>query len=1101
MDGDAARPSSALQLLLEGQELWSEYTTGGDRAQEDRALAVMTQAVEQADREGDPALRGVTRFSLGTMLVARYEMSGAQSDVDSGADLLTAALRYLPSEHGDVPAVLATLATASFHRYHRSGAARHLTEAVETARRGIEAVRDPQDFRLGGWHSNLGGLLRLRFELTGDERDLDEAIASGRRALECVPAKDRPLALGALIGNLIQRVVRRGTLTDAAEALAAGREALAAMPPGYVARYQVTGAAVSALRLDHQLAGHRASLDEAIDLQRDLTASLPEGRPDAGIHFSNLSELLRLRYEQLGTRSDLDEAVATARRAEEANTEQARAPHLAATRCLAARVLSTELAEKGDSEGAAVAAAESLAAARRVVAGSAGNPLLLARALLHQANALLALAVATGERAPQSEALDCLEQAAGIAPADDPQRAVLLTTMGIVGLNALSDDADADALDPILAHLRQAAVLGGENGPNASQAAANLSAALFRRHFATGRLEDLAEALQWCDVVLEADTAPPPQRVRVASLAGGILMDAGDHRGAAERYARAVELLPMTAWQGADRASVETHLTEARGLASDAAAARLAADGNAEAALVLLESGRGVMWTRMLQLRSESTALQREHPELAARLAEIASRLTLLDGSGEGADFVPLSPSQRIDHRARLAREYRDLARRAVAEGHGDFLAPPSREELLSAAAEGPVVVVNISRWRCDALVVTTAGVTACHLPGLDAAQVEEWAADHLAAQHRVDQAHAALHRARTTRLNLAAVRAEHDGRNEVRQATRHAETTLERVLGLLWDRIVEPVLAHLAETGAAPPAGRPAHGASPAGAGRPTTPEESGADVAPRLWWCPTGALALLPLHAAGHYEPSPDAAGVVAGPRTLLDRFTCSSVPTVRALARARSAPRHHTGEPGTAGAGGMLMVAMPETPGQPPLPEVAEEQALLRTLFPAAFLTVRMPPEATRAVVREDLRRHAWVHVSCHGTQDLDAPSSGGLLLVDGMLTVADIGAGQHRGEFILLSACRTVTGGRGLPDEAISLGAALHYSGYRHVVGTQWSVGARAAERFGASVHTALASGEGYAPERAAAAVRAAALLLRADTGLPRFSWTPFTHTGP
>lgn len=84
-------------------------------------------------------------------------------------------------------------------------------------------------------------------------------------------------------------------------------------------------------------------------------------------------------------------------------------------------------------------------------------------------------------------------------------------------------------------------------------------------------------------------------------------------------------------------------------------------------------------------------------------------------------------------------------------------------------------------------------------------------------------------------------------------------------------------------------------------------------------------------------------------------------------------------------------MLMVAMPETPGQPPPPEVTEEQALLRTLFPAAVLTVCMPPKATRAVVREDLRRHAWVHVSCHGTQDQDGPASGGLRLVDGMLTV--------------------------------------------------------------------------------------------------------------
>ncbi|MYX40196.1 hypothetical protein GTW59_03695, partial [Streptomyces sp. SID89] len=48
-----------------------------------------------------------------------------------------------------------------------------------------------------------------------------------------------------------------------------------------------------------------------------------------------------------------------------------------------------------------------------------------------------------------------------------------------------------------------------------------------------------------------------------------------------------------------------------------------------------------------------------------------------------------------------------------------------------------------------------------------------------------------------------------------------------------------------------------------------------------PRLWWSPGGALAALPLHAAGHHD----------GRRSVLDRVVSSYTPTVRALAYARA------------------------------------------------------------------------------------------------------------------------------------------------------------------------------------------------------------------
>jgi CHAT domain-containing protein len=74
---------------------------------------------------------------------------------------------------------------------------------------------------------------------------------------------------------------------------------------------------------------------------------------------------------------------------------------------------------------------------------------------------------------------------------------------------------------------------------------------------------------------------------------------------------------------------------------------------------------------------------------------------------------------------------------------------------------------------------------------------------------------------------------------------------------------------------------------------------------------------------------------------------------------------------------------------------------------------------------------------------------------VLLHDGMLTVTDITARQFRGDFAGLSACKTAVGGAELFDEVMTLAAALHYTGYRHVAAALWSVDdATSAAVFGA-----------------------------------------------
>ena len=78
------------------------------------------------------------------------------------------------------------------------------------------------------------------------------------------------------------------------------------------------------------------------------------------------------------------------------------------------------------------------------------------------------------------------------------------------------------------------------------------------------------------------------------------------------------------------------------------------------------------------------------------------------------------SSSNAVGRRMALAREWEELvAQVRDLDGFEDFLRPPRLETLLPAAERGPVVIVNVSRWRCDALIVRRDGVTARELPGL----------------------------------------------------------------------------------------------------------------------------------------------------------------------------------------------------------------------------------------------------------------------------------------------------------------------------------------------------------------------------------------------
>ena len=82
---------------------------------------------------------------------------------------------------------------------------------------------------------------------------------------------------------------------------------------------------------------------------------------------------------------------------------------------------------------------------------------------------------------------------------------------------------------------------------------------------------------------------------------------------------------------------------------------------------------------------------------------------------------------------------------------------------------------------------------------------------------------------------------------------------------------------------------------------------------------------------------------------------------------------------------------------------------------------------------------------VHFACHGNQDPRKPLDSGLKLDDGVLRISRIMKEKMpNGSLALLCACETAMGNQKLPDEAMSIGAGLIFSGFHRVVATMWYV---------------------------------------------------------
>jgi len=236
-------------------------------------------------------------------------------------------------------------------------------------------------------------------------------------------------------------------------------------------------------------------------------------------------------------------------------------------------------------------------------------------------------------------------------------------------------------------------------------------------------------------------------------------------------------------------------------------ASYLANIGQLKEAIETLERGRGLLWSEMRGLRTSVDYLHTVDPVLARKFSVLNEDLEALTTSvspiiwskgGGVEDCEEMDPFGRVVAKQRKLLDERNslITHIRLFPGFENFLTAPSFDMLRSAAAHGPVIIINHCNWRSDIIILLyNSPPSLIHAP------------DNF------------YDRAKDLKDQLSAARKEGLDSTEY-------DGALTFVLKALYDLVGRLVIQRLREL---------------------NVPEQS------RIWWCPTSVFCSLPLHAMG--------------------------------------------------------------------------------------------------------------------------------------------------------------------------------------------------------------------------------------------------------
>jgi tetratricopeptide (TPR) repeat protein len=639
--------------------------------------------------------------------------------------------------------------------------------------------------------------------------NLEEAIACLHQALDLSPSghPNRSTTLINLAAAIYRRFQQLGGMKDLEDAIAFNRQALDLYPTGHLGRFTILNNLALAVSTRFELLGRMTDLEEAIASHRQALDLRPSGHPLRSISLSNLANTLRTRFEQLGTIENLEEAIASHRQAL-GLLPPGHPLRPTSLNDLAAALFAffNQRGEMGDLEEAIVYHRQALDLCLPC------HP-LRSTTLVNLAAVLSVRFTKLGKREDLEKSVELFSDAESILPSSDPRHALQRSNIACSLLQLCHHSPRSDHILQMMSH-----------------AFALLESVV---HHSASRAHDRFDAaLRWVDAARNFRHSSTLRAYTAALLC----LD------------RCVTVSPtIQSWQ--------KFLVKApSALHSDAASSAIEA-GHLDTAVELLEQGRAILWSKMQGLRHPLDKLRDASGTLADQFDRTSRELERHAMSIDIESHLPGFYDQQTKKHRILSEKWDEAVRQIrQIDGFTNFLQAVPFSTLRLAATEGPVIIVNISQYRSDAIILLNSiAPVLVSLPNASPDTLRELAKD-----------------------LSSALALDHDSWKGIHP-----------ILRKLWDIVVSLVVDRLSTLGVLKRS---------------------------RIWWCPTGQLSALPLHAAGPYK---------RGQTNLPDIYISSYTPTLSSLIRARSDVPHRPTAPK------LLVMGQPNDHLQSAkLPQVKEE-----------------------------------------------------------------------------------------------------------------------------------------------------------------------------
>jgi tetratricopeptide (TPR) repeat protein len=751
----------------------------------DRAIKVVDTAVDATQDHPDQAFH---LHNLGDLLGTRSERTGSKDDLEHAIKVVEMAVDASSQDDPNWVVTLKSLGIWLGKRFKKTGSMRDLNRAIKLADMAVNATPQyhlDRPFIL----NNHGNLLGYRFERTGSIEDLNHAIKVAEMAVDATPQDNpgRAITLSTLETWLSHRFERIGVLDDLDKAIKVAQMAVDAIPQDHPDQARQLSNLGACLGIRFMRTGSMEDLNQAIKITDMLVDAAPQEHVNQRTWLTNLGIWLGIRFARTGSMDDLNPAIKATEMAIDATTQD----HTSRARLL--NNLAYLLSMRSERTGSMDDLNRAIKVADMVIDATPQDHVSRAGWLGTLGNLLGTRFEKTGLIDDLNRGISMVSKAADAIPKDHPHWAVLLNSLG--GLLSIQFDrtGSLDDLNHAIKVADKAVDITPQDHPDLSFLLNNLGNLLSSRFEKTGLMEDLNRCLSSYTGGWNCLHAHPSYRIQAAQNAAKILASQFDWKKSSSLLQAALELLPAVNLRYLQHTDKQHILQEFAGLASMATAAALNSEKKPYRALQLLESGRGMIASLLMEMRGDISDLEQQYPKLANEFASLRDKLDFPTSSpsliGPTVNTSSWKPQTRQLHEEN--KEFNELITKIRAQpGFQHFLLPPTPDDLMAAADPDPIIVVNISSFRCDAFLVEHNSIRVLELPNLKQEEVQE--------QIRV--------------LKLS----------------RLAITPL---LKWLWDNICGPCLDALGF-------------------------KNSILDNNwPRVWWVPTGMLSQLPIHAAGHH------------------------------------------------------------------------------------------------------------------------------------------------------------------------------------------------------------------------------------------------------